>query len=100
MLAKIEGQGCEITVEADDIKELLRQVSSVQEVMAKRSCKLCGEENNLRFNVRKVEAFEFFALHCNACNAELSFGQRKDGSGLFPKDWSRYKQTESDDAPF
>lgn len=101
MRATVECQGCIVTIEGDNIKELLRGVSTTQEVMMKRPCGLCGETERLRFNVRKVGPYEFFALRCDACSGELSFSQRKDGSGLFPKDWSRYKAAESgDDSPF
>ena len=59
MLARINGQGCIIEVEGDNTMELMRNVSAVQEIFAKRSCGLCGEAENLRFNVRHVVGFDF-----------------------------------------
>jgi hypothetical protein len=83
--------GVVVEVEGTDTKELMRKVAEAQEIFQKRKCGLCGEEHNLRFNVRHVDSFEYFALRCCACNGELAFGQKRDGTGLFPKTWSRYE---------
>lgn len=104
MKAEIKCMGCVVTVESEsgDIKGLLKQVSAVQEVMGARACGMCGETENLSFRVRKHDTYEFFEVRCGAkdCGAALSFGQRKDGSGLFPKEWGRYGQNAADDSPF
>jgi hypothetical protein len=44
-----------------------------------------GRSPEIRPNCRTVDGFDYYSLRCLACGAELSFGQRKDGSGLFPK---------------
>lgn len=103
MVAHIKCMGCTVDVEAPDIKDLIRQVSAVQEVMGERVCGMCGGED-LGFRARKHESYEFFEVRCNtkSCGATLSFGQRKDGFGLFPKEWGKYGATASggDDSPF
>ena len=98
MTARIKGLGCEIEVQGEDIKELMRNVSNVQECMGARVCGMCGETEKLRFRARRVKEFEFFGIYCETCKGELSFGERKDKSGLFPKEWSRYEGQGSGDA--
>jgi hypothetical protein len=40
---------------------------------------------NLQYRVRVADNFEYFEMVCLECSATFSFGQLKDGSGLFPK---------------
>src|SRR5215469_8582217 len=73
-----------VEVDASDPKDLFRQLGQMAEVFeADAACGACGSEA-IRPNCRSVDNFDYYALRCNACGAELSFGQRKDG-GLFPK---------------
>jgi hypothetical protein len=39
----------------------------------------------VRFRVRDVKSFRYYELACENCNARLSFGQLREGGGLFPK---------------
>lgn len=82
-----------IKVQGEDAKALFRELASAMEVFdGAQACELC-QSTDLRFNVRTVDSFVFYGLKCS-CGAELSYGVRKDGSGLFPKTWSRYEHVE------
>lgn len=60
----------------------------------------CGhcQSNNIAFNHRVASGYDFYALRCRKCGAEFSFGQRRDGGGLFPKGpWQMPQRNRSDD---
>ena len=95
MEAQIKALGGKVTikVQGEDVKALFKELASAMEVFdAAQACELC-QSTNIRFNVRTVDSFTFYGLKCE-CGAELSYGVRKDGSGLFPKTWSRYEHME------
>jgi len=95
MEAQFKSLGGKVTIKVsgEDAKALFKELSGAMEVFdAAQCCELC-QSTNLRFNVRTVDSFTFYELRCE-CNASLSYGVRKDGSGLFPKTWSRYEHVE------
>lgn len=74
-----------IEVQGETVKDLVRQIAIVQEVIdADDICGACGS-SHIRFRVRVVEKYEYFELVCEACTARLAFGQLREGGGLFPK---------------
>jgi hypothetical protein len=114
MTAKLTLLSGRLLVEASstDVKTLFREVGLMAEIFeADDHCRSCGSES-IRPACRTIDGFEYFSLHCSACGAELSFGQRKDGTGLYPKrktddgtllpdgGWKRYQQRAIDAPAF
>lgn len=82
-----------IEVQSETAKGLFQELAAAMEIFdGAQCCEMC-QSTNLRFNVRIVDSFTFYGLKCE-CGAELSYGIRKDGSGLFPKTWSKYEHVE------
>lgn len=75
-----------VTVEADvnDMKQGFHFVSEVQESMGAGPCGHC-ESANVAPSFRQAQGYDFYSLVCQDCGHELSFGQRRDDGGLFPK---------------
>jgi cbb3-type cytochrome oxidase cytochrome c subunit len=76
-----------ITVEVDgeNIKDVFRKIAAAQEVFeAEKCCGLCKSQE-IRFQHRKVEKFDYYELICRSCFACFRFGQRQEGGDLFPK---------------
>lgn len=75
----------EIEVPFDRIEEMFRNVGPIQEVFAlTEQCGKCGSKHT-RLSHRAHQDYDFFEGKCIDCGAALKFGQRKDGTGLFPK---------------
>jgi hypothetical protein len=74
-------------VEGGTQKDLFENIASLQEVFEADSTCGCCRGTDIRFNVRKVDAFTYYEYRCTnpQCRAQLSFGQNKVGGGLFPK---------------
>jgi len=76
-----------IELDAGTVKELFTAVAEVQEIFAADDA--CGNpacnSTRIRASVREVEGNIYYALKCGDCGAELAFGQRKIGGGLFPR---------------
>ncbi len=73
--------------EADSPKALWKKLSLVQGIFdAASACGVCGK-TDIRYNHRVAKGFDFYELVCSdpQCNARLSFGQNKEGGGLFAK---------------
>ncbi len=41
--------------------------------------------------MRKHDSYTFYEIVCMDCTAQLSFGQHKEGGGLFLKKWDKEK---------
>jgi hypothetical protein len=74
-----------LKVDAASHKDLFRAVAVVQEVFEAETHCGCCTSDLIRFQTRKVDAFEFFELVCDHCDARFEFGQHKNGQTLFPK---------------
>jgi len=113
MIARLTLLNRRLIVEASatDAKTLFRELGLMAEIFeADATCGACHSQE-IRPSVRIIDGFEYYALHCTICGAELSFGQRKDGSGLYPKrktddgaplpdgGWRRYQQRAIDAPP-
>jgi hypothetical protein len=86
MIAKLSLLSRRLIIEAEaaDVKTLFRELGSAADVFeADDHCQACGSEP-IRPHCRTVDGLEYYSLKCTECQAELSFGQRKDG-GLFAK---------------
>lgn len=77
----------EVEVPCEDLKELFAHVGPLQEVLDRMgSCGMSGcGSNDIRFSYRTPQGYEYYELRCGSCGATFKFGQRQDGSGLFPK---------------
>ncbi len=93
-------------VQGETVKDIFREVASVQEVFdSEGACGVC-QGTALRFLARKVDAYDFYELACQnpECRSRFEFGQTKTGGALFPKrkdddgkwlpnrGWSRYEK--------
>jgi hypothetical protein len=70
--------------DAENVKAAFELVASIQELFEEPSCGLCDSQR-IRCDVRNFDAYCYFKLVCTDCNAQLDFGQHKDGRGLFVK---------------
>ena len=89
----------EIEVECSGLKEMFVKLGPIQELLLEHfTCGKC-QSTNIRFNHRVWDDNDYFTLRCMDCTAELKMGQRKDGSGMWPKadgpdsGWSIYERT-------
>lgn len=73
-------------LEATGVKDAFMKISMLADAFeADIGCGLCHSPD-IRFEHRKTQdGYTYYALRCNACNAELSFGQARVGGGLFVK---------------
>ena len=73
-------------MEAHGIKDAFMKLSMLQDAFEADNLCGCCQSVNIRFEHRVTgENFNYYALRCNDCHAELSFGQAKKGGGLFVK---------------
>lgn len=75
-----------ITFEAEleKVKTAFEFIAHVGELFEEKCCGCCRSEN-IRPQVRHHESYVFYELRCQDCDAQLSFGQKKEGGNLFPK---------------
>lgn len=74
-----------IELAGESVKDLFERLSEFQEIFeADTECGCC-KSKSVRFLARKVDDYKFYELSCRACGARMSFGQAKQGGGLFPK---------------
>jgi uncharacterized protein with PIN domain len=74
-----------LKVDANSHKDLFRAVATAQEIFEAETACGCCNSDLIRFQVRCVDAFEFFELVCGNCDARFEFGQHRTGATLFPK---------------
>lgn len=65
-------------------------IAAVQELFEEPDCGCCGSAN-IRCDVREFDGNQYYKLACNACGAQLDFGQHKNGKSLFVKRWDKEK---------
>ena len=115
---------CTVEIESESVKDLFREIATLAEVLNEEKCGVCGEEHIIpkTRNVEKNKKFyEYFEMSCSnpKCRARLNFGQKQDGSGIFPirkldtngkpdrengsygshNGWSKYKGGNVDEVP-
>ncbi len=71
-------------VEVTTGKQAFEVVAAVQELFEEAACGCC-KSAHIRCDVREYDSNKYFKLVCNDCNAQIDFGQHKDGKGLFIK---------------
>ena len=90
-----------IEVTADNAKTAIEECAFFQNLPTK--CPVCGEP--VKFTFRTPQDYKFYGLECTGPDHHsTSFGQHKDGEGLFYKNaepWTSYKdRTEQTGQPF
>jgi hypothetical protein len=73
-----------IEVEANSVKDAIRDLSEYAEVLGECQCGQCGSDR-VQPTHRLAKGYDFFEMVCLACGAQLSFGQTREGGRLFPK---------------
>ena len=71
-----------VVAEADEYKDVFKQLAKLQEAFGERACGKCGSAN-LKFVHRVSGEYDFYELKCMDCRAKLEFGQGKDT--FYPK---------------
>jgi hypothetical protein len=76
---------CTVEIEGQSVKDIFREIATLSEIFSEEKCGLC-RGNEIRPNTRNVKNFEYFEMIClnPKCRARLSFGQKADGTGIFP----------------
>lgn len=76
----------QITFEADleKVKTAFEFVAHLVELFEEKCCGCCQSEH-IQPRVRHHDSYVFYELRCLDCNAQLAFGQKKEGGHLFPK---------------
>lgn len=65
-------------------KAAFEVVAATQELFGESSCGCC-KSPHVRCNVRHVGEVVYYSIACDDCRAQLDFGQKKDGKGMWPK---------------
>jgi len=71
-------------LEARDNKELLEQLSALQDIFEQPRCTNCGKRN-FRYLVREVEGDKYYEIQCKDCGFKLQLSQSKKGNALYPR---------------
>jgi transposase-like protein len=73
-----------LEVDATNVKEAIRELSEYASVFGETTCGLCGSQR-IQPSHRTAKGYEFYSWVCADCNAQLSYGQTKEGGRLFAK---------------
>jgi len=73
-----------VEVDAVSAKDAIKAISPYYEVFGERQCGQCGSDD-IGVNHRNTKGYDYYALKCYACGAQLDFGQHQEGETLFPK---------------
>lgn len=77
--------------DAGSPKEIFDKLALLDSVFTEKTCGCCNSED-IVYVVRPVDNGSYLELRCNKCRAQLSFGQNKDGRGIFVKRWDKDKK--------
>lgn len=83
-----EGGRLAFELDADSPKTAFEAVAGLQELFEEPDCGCC-KSKAIRCEVREHDGNKYYKVVCNACGAQLDFGQFKDGKGLFVKRWDK-----------
>lgn len=73
-----------IEFEAPGVKELFQRMGKVSEIINVEACGCCNSKRTVQ-SFRQVKGYDYYSFQCLDCQAQLNFGQYKDGRGLFLK---------------
>jgi hypothetical protein len=78
-----------IEVESMSVKDAVQGIAEYSDFFGEGPCGMCGSDDVApEYRVGKSrdgDEYPFYSLVCRSCGAKLDFGQRRDGTGLFPK---------------
>lgn len=72
--------------EASSPKDIFEKLALLDSLFTETTCGCCGSAEISYVN-RPVENGSYLELRCRKCRAQLSYGQNKDGKGIFMKNW-------------
>jgi hypothetical protein len=105
------GDNLEVEIEAASVKEAIKQLSEVGELLSDKHCGKC-KSPNIRPRHRVAKDNDYYELYCCDCGAALSFGQHKTKGTMWPKrrneddtkkpnnGWERYGVADPEPARF
>lgn len=74
-----------VEAEGETVKQVFERLGDLAAVLgAADKCGCCGSDRIIPM-VRRPESYTYYSLACQACSAELHFGQTREGERLFPK---------------
>ena len=73
-----------IEVEAQSVKDAMRDLSEYAEVFGETVCGVCQSDKVCPAH-RVAKGYDFYEMECLSCGAKLSFSQTREGERLFPK---------------
>lgn len=75
-------------MEASSPKEAFIKLALIDDLFSEGECGVC-KSKEIRFVNRKVDNGSYLEMRCMACRAQLSYGQNKEGNGIFLKKWDK-----------
>lgn len=69
-------------------KTAFEVIAAIQELFEEACCGAC-KSKEIRCDVREFKGNKYYKMVCLACEAQLDFGQNKDGKGMFPKRYDK-----------
>ena len=100
-----------IEVEAQSVKDAMRDLSEYAEVFGETVCGVC-QSDKVTPEHRVAKGYDFYSMVCQSCGAKLDFGQTREGERLFPKrkdrdnneigkqGWNQYQYTQQSSGEF
>ena len=73
-----------VCADCESVEGIFAFLGQVSDIFRHDTCGCCGSKE-VRFGHRVAQGYDFYEARCAQCNATLGFGQRRDGTGLFPK---------------
>ena len=71
-------------IDGNSQKDVFKGISKFQEIFEHENCGAC-DASNTSYSVRTIDGNDYYEKKCLKCGAALSYGQMKEGGGLFPK---------------
>lgn len=73
-----------ITVDCEDLRDLLKQLSEIDDVFGEAQCGACGGKT-IRYGYRNAKGYDFYEASCGTCKARLTFFSDRETGRLYPK---------------
>ena len=93
MAFKVERElpsGIKVAFEASSPLGIFKGCALLDDLFAETKCGCCGSEE-IKFSKRDAENGCYLEMRCKKCGAQLSYGQNKEGGGIFAKRWDKEK---------
>jgi hypothetical protein len=74
-----------VEAEGETVKQVFERLGDLAACLgADDKCGCCGSDKIVP-SVTRPQSYVYYSLKCLACEAQLTFGQTKEGERLFPK---------------